>query len=225
MSKETKDRILDVAERLFADNGVGGTSLRDITSEAGVNLAAVNYHFGSKEELLAAALERRMRAINERRIVLLDALEGSSVRGAPSLEAVLRVLIAPIFEKEREWGEAAVKFRKLLGRVHYETNEDFNAGVLKHFEDVIARFEAALHRAIPELDRREVDLRLAFLVGGIAYSMWGEWLTVYLQRPSRSAEAMGVTLSRDPDELLEELIQFGAGGMTARSVKATKRTR
>jgi AcrR family transcriptional regulator len=214
MSKETKDRILDVAERLFADNGVWGTSLRDITSEAGVNLAAVNYHFGSKEELLAAALERRFGAINERRIVLLDALEGSLPRSAPSLEAVLRALIAPIFEKEREWGEAAITFRKLVGRVHYETNEDFNVGVLKHFADVIERFEAALHRAVPELDRRQVDLRLAFLVGAMAYSMWGEWLTV-----------MGVTLSRDPDELLEELIQFGAGGMTARSVKARKRTR
>ena len=56
----TKDRILDVAETLFADNGFAATSLRDITREAGVNIAAVNYHFGSKDGLLGAVLERRI---------------------------------------------------------------------------------------------------------------------------------------------------------------------
>ena len=75
MASDTKKLILDVAERLFADRGFSATSLRELTSEAGTNVASVNYHFGSKEALLAAVLERRLRPINERRLEILDKLE------------------------------------------------------------------------------------------------------------------------------------------------------
>ena len=83
MATDTKDRILDAAERLFADKGYSATSLRDITQEAEVNLAAVNYHFGSKEALLTALLERRLDPVNRKRLELLDAAEAEDiVRGS-----------------------------------------------------------------------------------------------------------------------------------------------
>ena len=92
---ETKNRILDAAERLFADFGYKATSLRDITSEAGVNLASVNYHFGSKEALLAALLERNFAPVNRRRIELLDALEAST-DGATDLSLTTFFGLAPL---------------------------------------------------------------------------------------------------------------------------------
>ena len=78
MTINTKDRLLDAAERLFADKGYSATSLRDITQKAEVNLAAVNYHFGSKEALLSAALERRFDPVNRKRLELLDAAEAEA---------------------------------------------------------------------------------------------------------------------------------------------------
>ena len=92
MASETKERILDVAERLFADRGFAATSTRDITGEASVNLAAVNYHFGSKEALLESVLERRFRPINENRIALLDELERAAGREGPDVEDILTAL-------------------------------------------------------------------------------------------------------------------------------------
>ena len=90
MATDTKERILNVAELLFADRGFPATALRDITSEASVNIASVNYHFGSKEALLAAVLERRLRPVNARRLELLDAIESAAGNGVPNVEDVIR---------------------------------------------------------------------------------------------------------------------------------------
>src|SRR5262252_5809342 len=83
----TKDRILDAAEALFMEHGFEATSLRSITAAAGVNLAAVNYHFGSKEELFQAVLTRRLDPMNQERIELLEALEREPK--PPSCEKVI----------------------------------------------------------------------------------------------------------------------------------------
>lgn len=203
MELDTKDRILDVAERLFANRGFAATSLRDITSEAAVNLAAVNYHFGSKEELFAAAFERRLRPVNERRIVMLDTLEKSG--RVPTHEDVLRAFLVPLFEKHHEWGEKAQEFRKLMGRIHYEMDDEFRANVLRQFERVIVRFDNAFLRALPHLDPAEIRVRLLFVTGAMAYSLtWGIRLGVW-----------GIHELADPEELLDNLIRFAAAGMAA----------
>ena len=84
--ENTRGRILDSAERLFAEQGFSGTSLRQITAAAGANLAAVNYHFGSKEELIKEALSRRLRPINAERLKWLDRLEAE---GQPTVEEIV----------------------------------------------------------------------------------------------------------------------------------------
>lgn len=203
MGPDTKDRILDVAERLFAHQGFAATSLRDITSEAGVNLAAVNYHFGSKEELLAATLERRLRPVNELRLQMLDALEAS---GRPvTCEDVLSAFLRPLFEKHQEWGEKAHEFRILAGRIHYEMKAEFRTNLLRQFDHVIERFGDAFLRALPHLDRGEIRIRLLLLTGAMSYSLtWGVRL-----------ELWGIDGMRDPAELLHELLRFGAAGMAA----------
>src|SRR5689334_12024668 len=94
----TKDRILDTAERLFARDGVEATSLRAITTEAGVNLAAVNYHFQSKEALLHAVIARRVGPMNTRRIELLNAVEARAFGDLLPVAQVLDAFLRPVFE-------------------------------------------------------------------------------------------------------------------------------
>src|SRR5437764_6402442 len=89
----TKERILDVAEALFMEHGYEATSLRAITTAAEVNLAAVNYHFGSKEELFQAVLTRRLDPMNQQRLELLTRFEGEA---APKPLGCDRILSAPL---------------------------------------------------------------------------------------------------------------------------------
>src|SRR5262252_2657033 len=115
---DTKERILDTAERLFAERGYGATSLRSIIAAAKVNLAAVHYHFHSKQELLDAVLTRRIEPLNRERIALLDELERSAGDGAPPLEAILSALIEPPLRLSRDPSFAT--FVKLMGRIYAE---------------------------------------------------------------------------------------------------------
>src|SRR5437773_1036650 len=89
----TRSRILDVAEELFGERGLDRVSIRNITRIARVNLAAINYHFGSKEDLIAAVFERRVVPVNEARLAALDRVEKSAGRRIPKLEAVLEAFI------------------------------------------------------------------------------------------------------------------------------------
>src|SRR4029077_13793684 len=94
----TTERILDAAERLFADHGFEGTSIRDIVDTAKVNLAAVHYHFRSKEALLEAVLTRRISLVNDARLQRLDTAEAAAAPRSPSVEEVLRAFIIPTVE-------------------------------------------------------------------------------------------------------------------------------
>ena len=205
MAIDTKDRILDVAERLFGERGFPATSLRDITADAGVNLASVNYHFGSKNALLTAVLERRLRPINRQRLEMLDRVEGQAGGGPPDLEAVIRAFLSPPFRSQRAWGDGEQHFLRLVGRVHSETNEDFRATFLKQFEEVVRRFTAALGRALPHLDDADVNWRVVFMVGSMAFTM--SWAPTLVARGSDGG--------RDPEDVLESLVLYAAAGMAA----------
>ena len=205
MTADTKEQILDVAERLFADRGFHATALRDITGEAGVNLASVNYHFGSKEALLAAVLERRLSPINARRLELLDAIEAAAGNGAPNAEDVIRAFLSPPFQKRREWGAGGDNFLRLVGRIHSETNEQFRATFFQQFNEVFRRFGQALQRALPHLDASDVGWRMLFLVGSMAFTMaWGN-----------SFASIGPGSTKDAEDVLESLIQYAAAGMAS----------
>ena len=89
---DTKDLILDAAEALFSEKGVEGVSLRLLTREAGVNLASVHYHFGSKEAVVKAVFARRLKPVNRRRLEMLDKVER---QGEPQVEDILIALVTP----------------------------------------------------------------------------------------------------------------------------------
>src|SRR3954463_9505406 len=101
-SAGTKTRILDAGERLFVEHGFEATSLRQLTAAAAVNLAAVHYHFGSKEELFQAVLTRRLDPMNVERIALLERVEREAGGKPATCEKVLFAMLAPALRLARD---------------------------------------------------------------------------------------------------------------------------
>lgn len=163
----TKDRILDAAERLFAIQGFEATSLRAITTEAAVNLAAVNYHFQSKDALLRAVIARRIGPVNRRRLELLDAWEAT---GAHDLHALIEAFLIPAVELKRT---GARHFLPLLGRMYTEPGEFVERVFKEHLREVSQRFIAAFQTALPQLSRADVIWRIHFMVGIMCHVMAG----------------------------------------------------
>lgn len=164
----TKDRILDAAERLFARDGFEATSLRAITSEAQVNLAAVNYHFQSKDALVQAVIGRRMGPVTAQRLALLDAYE-SEAAGAPlPLDKILDAFLRPIMEMV---GSHVHEIVPLIGRLYTEPG-DFAARLYKQqFETLARRFVPAFRRALPDLPPEELFWRLHFSIGAMSHTL------------------------------------------------------
>src|SRR5688500_8117016 len=117
-SADTKTRILDAAEQLFMEHGFEATSLRSLTSAASVNLAAVNYHFGSKEELFQAVLTRRLDPMNQERIDLLERLERDAGGKPCAVEKILFAMMIPALKLARDEKRGGKNFLRLLGRAY-----------------------------------------------------------------------------------------------------------
>lgn len=201
---DTRERILDIAEQLFAEQGLGQTSLRAITAAAGVNLAAVHYHFGSKEALERAIFERRLRPMNTERLRRLDELEGRHP-GAVPLAGLIEAFVAPPLELSRDTTHGGEHFIRLLGRTYTEPTESLQDHVRKLYEPVSERFQAAFHAALPQLDPKELYWRLHFMVGTLAFCMSGPY-TMRLIASSHLAD-------EPTPVLIERLTRFLVGGL------------
>jgi len=164
----TKDRILDAAERLFARDGIEATSLRTITAEASVNLAAVNYHFQSKDALVRSVVARRIRPVNERRMALLDAYEAAAGNGPLPLEQVLDAFLRPVMEI---YGTHGKEFAPLMGRMYTEPGGFMEQVYKDHLQPVATRFIEAYERALPGLPRIELLWRMHFSIGALAHTL------------------------------------------------------
>ena len=169
----TKDRILDAAESLFMEHGFEATSLRAITAAAGVNLASVNYHFGSKEELFQAVLTRRLDPMNQERLDLLTRLERESepaplsVRSHPVGDVRAGVRLA------RDPERGGKNFLRLLGRAYADPAPFIRKFLAEQYATMIERFKSAFGRALPELPKKELSWRLHFIMGALSYTLAG----------------------------------------------------
>jgi AcrR family transcriptional regulator len=165
----TRDALLAAAERLILEHGVDGASLRQITGEARANVAAVNYYFGSKDDLLVEVFQRRMRPVNAKRAALLDALLERSER--PSLAELIQAFVQPIFEVPAE--ERSL-FARLLARLHLDRTSLFRNAVVRGEEaDAATRFIAAIGEATPHLSAAERSRRLDYFLGALTYALAG----------------------------------------------------
>ncbi len=168
---ETQTRILEAAEELFMQHGFEGTSMRQLTARAGVNLAAVNYHFGSKDALIEAVFRRRLDAINAERIAELDRLE-KEAQGRPlPPEAIVRAFLGASLRMVEDQKAGGRNFARLIGRAYTEPSRPIRQFIGQMYAQPMARYKAAFERALPQLPREELNWRLHFMFGTFAYTL------------------------------------------------------
>ena len=201
---DTKTRILDSAEALFAEHGFEGTSLRQITTAAGVNLASVNYHFRSKDDLMRAVFARWLEPVNRERLRRLDELEAAlGETEVLPLESLLEMFYGPVLELNR--GEKN-HIQPLIGRMYGETGI-VRQIFMEQMGEVARRFIIALRRALPELPAVELAWRMHFAIGAMAHTMAAGQLLGLLSG--------GACDLRDPEAVLRRLVQFASAGLRA----------
>ena len=206
-NKDTKEIILDKAEELFANKGYKGTSLRMITAAAEVNLAAVNYHFGSKEGLVTAVISRRIVPLNEQRCLQLSEVlcKAESAGNRPKLSEVLRAFIEPTLLLP-ESAPGARNFVALIGRAMADTDETARRIFIKHMGPAIRMFHDALAEALPEMPEDILYWRLNFVIGALSHTLR---CIDKCPVPLDSAEP------RNAQQLVDLLLPFVSEGMEA----------
>jgi AcrR family transcriptional regulator len=196
----TKDRILGAAEELFAQHGFGGTSLRQVTSRADVNIAAVNYHFGSKENLINEVFRRRMDEMSRRRLELLAEARNAS---PGALEPLLAAFIEPALALARD-RQGGVAFIRVIARAYAEKNDGLRKILSEQYGHVLREFAKAIAECVPQLDKEQLYWRLDFLAGALSYAMSEFGL---IKRPATVSEVA------HRKRAAEELIRFAAAGI------------
>ena len=169
----TAERILAAAERLFLAHGYDGTSSRMITAAARANLAGVNYHFGDKTGLFQSMLARRLDALHEERLVLLDEYERVAGPAPLSCERILSALFVPALRLARDPKRGGADFLRLLGRAYVDPSPALRAFLSARYAPSITRFKDAFARALPDITPRELSWRLHFMLGALAYTLAG----------------------------------------------------
>jgi AcrR family transcriptional regulator len=203
----TRQRILDVAELQFAEHGYAGASLRGIIAAAHVNLAAVHYHFRSKEALLEAVLLRRAGPLNDERLRLLDGLEAKAGPDGAPLEGIIEAFIGPPMHLVFTNAGEGKLFGKLVGRLYAESGERFFQMIKKHFATIAMRFAAALHKACPELSEEELRWRFHCMAGVMAHTLLhGGHMDVFSDAKTKG---------HDVNVVMDRLVRFLAAGFRA----------
>lgn len=167
---ETVDRILNAATVLFAERGFSETSLRTITGMADVNLASVNYHFGSKKELIQAVFTRFMTPFCRELDKRLDMQEKSGARAA-SPEVLLKHLFGAFKAVTEEINEPPQRFMKLLGLAYSQSQEHLRLSIIEQFGATYTRFTHALKQSLPEMSTVTFYWRLYFMLGAAVFTL------------------------------------------------------
>lgn len=214
-SAGTKTRILDAAEALFMEHGFEATSLRSLTSAAGVNLAAVHYHFGSKEELFQAVLTRRLDPMNQERIRLLEKVEREAPGRALSCEKILFAMLIPALRLARDEKRGGKNFLRLVGRAYADPAPFIRHFLSAQYAEMIGLYKEAFLKALPHLSRQELTWRLHFVMGALSYTLAAtDALKLFAQ----------ATSTDENDELLlQRLAPFLVAGLKAPALTETRK--
>ena len=201
---ETKERVLDAAEKLFAEQGYAATSLRSIVAAAGANLAAIHYHFHSKEALLEAVIMRRAAPTYRDRLRLLEKCLKEAGAKPPALEKILEAFLAPTF-RVMQHSAGGVQFMRLVARIHAEG--DLLPLMLKaEFGEMLARYTEACLAALPHLSVEEFFWRVHFATGAV---------TQGLRAPQRLTGATEGHVPEISEVVLQRLINYLCAGFNA----------
>jgi len=195
----TKERILGAAEELFARHGFEGASLRQLTAAAGVNLAAVNYHFGSKDRLIEEVFRRRLDQLNGRRMAALQKIAGDA---GTTVEDVLAAFIVPALELSHD-GNGSL-FMRVLARAFAEHDDTLRKFLSDNYGHVMRQFTAEFARLLPQLSKEELYWRVDLVTGALTHAMSGFGM---IQRKSDVPE------DRHREQTAQHLIRFAASGL------------
>lgn len=209
---ETVDRILDAAEELFAERGFSETSLRMITGRARVNLAAVNYHFGSKKALIQAVFARFLTPFCITLEQVLDELEADFRPSPPSLEALLKALTQTVVAMPRHHERSVAIYMRLQGLAYTQSQGHLREFLENEYSRTFGRFMGLLKEATPQLTAVDRYWRIQFMLGATAFTM-------------SSSEALSDILKNklgvdtQVEEIVARLVPFITAGMQADPIR------
>ena len=199
-SGSTKERILGAAEVLFAQHGFDGASLRQLTTAAGVNLAAVNYHFGSKERLVEEVFRRRLDSLNAKRLAALAKVADAE---DTTLEDVLDAYIRPALDLSHD-GNGSL-FMRVLARAFAEHDDTLRQFLSENYGHVMRQFTAEFARLLPQLSKPELYWRIDLVTGALTHAMSGFGM---IQRKSDVSEHAHL------EQTVHHLIRFAVAGLS-----------
>ena len=168
---ETRTRILDAAEELFMLHGFESTSMRLLTAKAGANLAAVNYHFGSKDALIEAVFRRRLDPMNAARIAELERMEKEAGGKPLAPRQIIGAFVGASLRMIEDVSGGGRNFIRLLGRTYTDPQKHIRSLIGQLYAPAMERFKAAFERALPQMPRDELIWRMHFMFGTLAYTL------------------------------------------------------
>ncbi len=210
---ETKNRILLAAQRLFAERGFEAVSLRMITTEALANVAAVNYHFGSKEELIDEVVVQHMMPVMRERMRLLDEAEQKFQIGVVPVEVILDAFMRPFLTVMQESGESRELFCKFMGRCMSERGDKLPPKAIRVAQRVVKRITGMLSDALPDVELEVLSWRLHFCFGVMSHTLMHE--------DTLKTVSKGVSGDPDFETTLQRMIDYCKGGLKAGSSALT----
>lgn len=210
-SVDTRERILDASEKLFMANGYDGTSMRLITGAAGVNLAAVNYHFGTKESLMQEVFRRRLDWLNSERLRVLDEMERKAGGKPLKPSQIVDGFFGTLLRMAEDEAHGGLTFLRLLGRTLTEPSDFIRTFLADEYQEVMERYKAALFKALPDVPKAEIVWRFHFMLGATSYAIAGtDALRLITDWQIEDADATDRL-----DRLLPRLMSFLLGGLRA----------
>ncbi len=206
LRSSTKEKILDVAEGLFAEYGFNDTSLRTITSKAGVNLASVNYHFGDKKTLVRAVLNRYLEAFMPE---MKQSLERLNERDDYDMAEVFEALRAPLRSLSELRPNGTSRFMLLIGRGYTDVQGHLRWFITNRYNDVLTLFTDSVLKANPNLTRETLFWRLHFTLGTCVFTMASSQALAEIAENDFGSKV-------DPKSVVDQLIPYLAAGVEAK---------
>ncbi|WP_165967087.1 TetR/AcrR family transcriptional regulator [Vibrio cholerae] len=206
LRSSTKEKILDVAEGLFAEYGFNDTSLRTITSKAGVNLASVNYHFGDKKTLVRAVLNRYLEAFMPE---MKQSLERLNERDDYDMAEVFEALRAPLRSLSELRPNGTSRFMLLIGRGYTDVQGHLRWFITNRYNDVLTLFTDSVLKANPNLTRETLFWRLHFTLGTCDFTMASSQALAEIAENDFGSKV-------DPKSVVDQLIPYLAAGVAAK---------